>query len=123
MNPDIWEQVGAETLSPIFPAFKKVNGTGLNSASNEVASSNSTGELPNEQSKIDRILQLLSIGSPNDDKRTIYFGPNGWGGFGNGFRAIRGLALYAVLFRVRLRCRYYIVLTSARVILIYSGMG
>ena len=102
---DEWESVGAETLPLILPSSKKMNGTSLYSGVTNDTSSNFAGELPDKQSKIDRILQLLSIGSPDDDKRTIYFGPNGWGGFGNGFRAIRGLALYAVLFQVKLRCR------------------
>ena len=104
-NSEIWEQVRAETLPIILPSSKKMNGTELHAASDGAMQSAPTGELPDEQSKIDRILHLLATASSDSNKRTIYFGPSGWGGFGNGFRAIRGLALYAVLFQVKLRCR------------------
>lgn len=66
---------------------------------------NRTHEVLNEQDKIDLILRLIASTSETGSNPTIYFSPNEWAGFGNSFRAIRGLALYSVLFGTKLSSR------------------
>lgn len=58
---------------------------------------------PIQSKRLEQILRAIVDGDPTTPDRTIYFSPNGWGGFCNSFRAVRSLALYSLLYGFKLR--------------------
>ena len=81
---------------------------------------NRTSGVLSDQDKIDLILRLIASTSETTNNPTIYFSPNEWAGFGNSFRAIRGLALYSVLFGAKLSSRESLSSIPCMIEFIYS---
>ena len=108
-NPSLASVVQLQTTMRVQPSIISTQPKPVTTSMKPPIQSLKSTPIPTMKSpsptQLEKAFNLIVHGQSDSSNRIIYFTPNQFGGFSNGFRAIRSLALYSILYGYKLRGR------------------